>query len=128
MLNADGTYKWYAPDNVKVSQLNNVIINSLPITSKTLNLNVDGKKLTGSSPKVERGTTVQLCASCNTNGADVTFSILKTGETTPITLTEPTYGKQEVYKRLLLRYDRRIRPSISPPPRTAIRCRAPKGS
>ena len=87
VLNADGTHQWYAPDDVKDSQLNNVIINSLPITSKTLNLKVDGKNLTGSSPKVERGTTVQLCASCNTKGATVTFSILKEGETTPITLS-----------------------------------------
>ena len=87
VINADGTHQWYAPNDVKDSQLNNVIINSLPITSKTLNLKVDGKNLTGSSPKVERGTTVQLCASCNTKGATVTFSILKTGETTPITLS-----------------------------------------
>ncbi len=87
VLNADGTHKWYAPDDVNDSQLNNVIIQSLPITTKTLNLKVDGKNLTGSSPKVERGTTVQLCASCNTKGATVTFSILKTGETTPITLS-----------------------------------------
>ena len=92
VLNADGTHKWYAPDDVNGSQLNNVIINSLPITSKTLNLKVNGKNLTGSSPKVERGTTVQLCASCNTKGAVVTFSILKKGETTPITLTEPSYA------------------------------------
>ena len=87
VTNADGTHQWYAPNDVKDSQLNNVIINSLPITSKTLNLKADGKNLTGSSPKVERGTTVQLCASCNTKGATVTFSILKTGETTPITLS-----------------------------------------
>ena len=92
VLNADGTHKWYAPDDVNDSQLNNVIIQSLPITTKTLNLKVDGKNLTGSSPKVERGTTVQLCASCNAKGATVTFSILKTGETTPITLTEPSYA------------------------------------
>ena len=92
VLNADGTYKWYTPNDVKDSQLNNVIINSLPITFKTLNLKVDGKNLTGNSPEVERGTTVQLCASCNTNGADVTFSILKKGETTPITLTKPSYA------------------------------------
>ena len=71
VLNADGTYKWYAPNDVNGSQLNNVIINSLPITTKTLNLKVDGKNLTGNSPKVERGTTVQLCASCNAKGADV---------------------------------------------------------
>ena len=71
VTNADGTYKWYAPNDVKGSQLNNVIINSLPITTKTLNLKVDGKNLTGNSPKVERGTTVQLCASCNAKGADV---------------------------------------------------------
>ena len=87
VLNADGTHKWYARDDVKVSQLNNVIINRLPITSKTLSLKVDGKNLTGSSPKVGRGTTVQLCANCNTKDAAVTFSILKTGETTPITLS-----------------------------------------
>ena len=87
VTNADGTHQWYAPNDVKDSQLNNVIINSLPITSKTLNLKVNGKNLTGSSPKVERGTTVQLCASCNAKGATVTFSILKTGETTPITLS-----------------------------------------
>ena len=92
MLNGDDTYKWYAPDDVEGSQLNNVIINSLPITSKTLNLKVDGKNLTGNSPKVERGTTVQLCASCNAKDVTVTFSILKTGETTPITLTEPSYS------------------------------------
>ena len=92
VLNADGTHKWYAPDDVNDSQLNNVIIQSLPITTKTLNLKVDGKNLTGSSPKVERGATVQLCASCNAKGATVTFSILKEGETTPITLTEPSYA------------------------------------
>ena len=92
VLNADGTHKWYAPDDVNDSQLNSVIINSLPITSKTLNLKVNGKNLTGSSPKVERGTTVQLCANCNAKGATVTFSILKEGETTPITLTEPSYA------------------------------------
>lgn len=87
VLNGDDTYKWYAPNDVKGSQLNNVIINSLPITSKTLNLKVDGKNLPGNSPKVERGTTVQLCASCNAKDVTVTFSILKTGETTPITLS-----------------------------------------
>ena len=92
VLNADGTHKWYAPDDVNGSQLNNVIINSLPITSKTLNLKVNGKNLTGNQPKVGRGTTVQLCASCNTKDATVTFSILKKGETTPITLTEPSYA------------------------------------
>ena len=91
VLNTDGTHKWYARDDVKGSQLNNVIINRLPITSKTLNLNVDGKKLTGNPPKVERGTTVQLCASCN-KGAEVTFSIKQDGKTTPITLTEPSYA------------------------------------
>ena len=86
VFNADGTHKWYARDDVKGSQLNNVIINRLPITTKTLNLKVDGKNLTGSSPKVERGTTVQLCASCNKD-AEVTFSIKQDGTTTPITLS-----------------------------------------
>ena len=75
VLNTDGTHKWYAQDDVKVSQLNNVIINRLPITTKTLNLKVDGKNLTGSSPKVERGTTVQLCASCNAKDANVSIYI-----------------------------------------------------
>ena len=85
VLNADDTHKWYARDDVKVSQLNNVIINRLPITSKTLAFKVNGTNVKGN--KVERGTTVQLCASCNTKGAAVTFSILKTGETTPIALS-----------------------------------------
>ena len=98
VLNADGTHKWYARDDVNGSQLNNVIINRLPITTKTLNLKVDGKNLTGNSPKVERGTTVQLCASCNTNGATVEFSILKKGETTPITLTKPSYADRKYTK------------------------------
>lgn len=75
VLKADGTHKWYAQDGVSGSQLNNVIINSLPITSKTLNLKVNGKNLTGRSLKVERGTTVQLCASCNASGADVSIYI-----------------------------------------------------
>ena len=97
VTNADGTYKWYAPDDVKGSQLNNVIINSLPITTKTLNLKVDGKNLTG-NPKVERGTTVQLCASCNTKGADVYIYI---GEI--IGNNDPTYAysqKKAEYKKI----------------------------
>ena len=98
VLNADGTHRWYARDDVKGSQLNNVIIDRLPITSKTLNLNVDGKNLTGNSPKVERGTTVQLCASCNAKDATVEFSILKKGETTPITLTKPSYADRKYTK------------------------------
>ena len=98
MLNADGTHKWYARDDVKGSQLNNVIINRLPITTKTLYLKVNGKNLTGNPPKVERGTTVQLCASCNAKDVTVTFSILKTGETTPITLTEPSYSGRKYTK------------------------------
>jgi len=98
VLNADGTHKWYARDDVKGSQLNNVIINRLPITSKTLNLKVDGKNLTGNSPKVERGTTVQLCASCNAKDVTVEFSILKKGETTPITLTKPSYADRKYTK------------------------------
>ena len=96
--NGDGTYKWYAPDDVKGSQLNNVIINNLPITTKTLNLKVDGKNLTGNSPKVERGTTVRLCASCNTKGADVYIYI---GEI--IGNNDPTYTysqKKAEYKKI----------------------------
>ena len=90
VTNADGTYKWYAPNDVKGSQLNNVIINSLPITTKTLNLKVDGKNLTGNSPKVERGTTVQLCASCNAKGADV---YIYTGEIVGNNM--PTYSRKK---------------------------------
>ena len=96
VLNADGTYKWYAPNDVKGSQLNNVIINSLPITTKTLNLKVDGKNLTVNSPKVERGTTVQLCASCNTSGADVS---IYTGEI--VGNNVPTYSqKKATYQKI----------------------------
>ena len=90
VTNADGTYKWYAPEGVKDSQLNNVIINSLPITTKTLNLKVDGKNLTDNSPKVECGTTVQLCASCNTSGADV---YIYTGEI--VGNNVPTYSQKK---------------------------------
>ena len=96
VLNADGTHKWYAPDDVNDSQLNSVIINSLPITSKTLNLKVNGKNLTGSSPKVERGTTVQLCANCNTKGADV---YIYTGEI--VGNNVPTYSQKKAeYKKI----------------------------
>ena len=96
VTSADGTYKWYAPNDVKGSQLNNVIINSLPITTKTLNLKVDGKNLTGNSPKVERGTTVQLCASCNTKGADV---YIYTGEI--VGNNVPTYSqKKATYQKI----------------------------
>ena len=90
VLNADGTHKWYAQDGVSGSQLNNVIINSLPITFKTLNLKVDGKNLPGNPPKVERGTTVQLCASCNAKGADVT---IYTGEIVGNNM--PTYSQRK---------------------------------
>ena len=98
VLNADGTHKWYARDDVKGSQLNNVIINRLPITSKTLYLKVGGKNLTGNSPKVERGTTVQLCAVCNAKGADVYIYI---GEM--VGNNNPTYTysqKKAEYKKI----------------------------
>ena len=96
--NEDSTHKWYAASECKEAALYNVTIESLPITFKTLYLKVNGKNLTGNSPKVERGTTVQLCASCNTNGATVEFSILKKGETTPITLTKPSYADRKYTK------------------------------
>lgn len=96
VTSADGTYKWYAPNDVKVSQLNNVIINSLPITTKTLNLKVDGKNLPGNSPKVERGTTVQLCASCNAKGANVSIYIGEIDEN-----NEPKYSLNKAeYKKI----------------------------
>ena len=96
VTNADGTHKWYAPDDVNGSQLNNVIINSLPIPTKTLNLKVDGKNLTGNSPKVERGTTVQLCAGCNAKGADVYIYI---GEN--VGNNNPTYSQKKAeYKKI----------------------------
>ena len=96
VTDADGTHKWYAPDDVNGSQLNNVIINSLPITTKTLNLKVDGKNLIGNSPKVERGTTVQLCAGCNGKGADVYIYI---GES--VGNNNPTYSQKKAeYKKI----------------------------
>lgn len=85
VLNGDGTHKWHAPNDVNGSQLNNVIINRLPITRKNLAFKVNGTNVKGN--KAERGTTVQLCADCNAKDVTVTFSILKTGETTPITLS-----------------------------------------
>ena len=96
VLNGGGTYQWYAPEDVNGSQLNNVIINSLPITSKTLNLKVNGKNLTGNPPKVERGTTVQLCASCNTKDADVAIYV---GEI--VGNNNPTYSQKKAeYKKI----------------------------
>ena len=96
VTSVDGTYKWYAPNDVKDSQLNNVIINSLPITSKTLNLKVNGTNLTGNPPKVERGTTVQLCASCNAKGADV---YIYTGKIDGNNV--PTYSQKKAeYKKI----------------------------
>ena len=96
VLNADGAHKWYTQDDVSDSQLNNVIINRLPITSKTLYLKVGGKNLTGSSPKVERGTTVQLCASCNAKDANVSIYI---GETVGNSL--PIYRQKKAeYKKI----------------------------
>lgn len=81
VLNGDGTHKWYAPADVPAgsTELNNVIINRLPITSKTLSLKVNGKNLTGSNPKVERGTTVRLCANCNAKDADVAIYVGEIG-------------------------------------------------
>lgn len=98
VLNGDGTHKWHAPADVPAgsTELNNVIINRLPITSKTLSLKVDGKNLTGSNPKVERGTTVRLCAYCNTSGADVA---IYTGE--PAGDGTFTYSQQKAeYKKI----------------------------
>ena len=96
VLNADGTHTWYAPNDVNGSQLNNVIINGLPIPSKTLYLKVGGKNLTGSSPKVERGTTVQLCASCNAKDADV---FIYTGEIVGNNISTYSQKKAE-YKKI----------------------------
>ena len=97
VLHGDGTHKWYAPAGVPASstELNNVIINRLPITSKTLSLKVDGKNLTG-NPKVERGTTVQLCASCNTKDADVAIYVGEIGGD-----GIPTYSQKKAeYKKI----------------------------
>lgn len=127
VLNADGTHKWYARDDVNGSQLNNVIINILPITFEKLNLEVDGQNLTGNSLKVERGTTVQLCASCNKD-AEVTFSIKQDGATTPITLSGNDVKYTTVGTSTTLVYVAGISSTmsaatrfLSPPPRTAIR-------
>lgn len=85
-------YTWYAPADEQLAnttKLTNVTIERLPITSKNLYLKVNGKNVSS----VDRGTTVQLCAYCNTKNADVTFYIQKEGSETPITLTDPTYEK-----------------------------------
>ena len=85
-------YTWYAPADEQLAnttKLTNVTIERLPITSKNLHLKVNGKNVSS----VDRGTTVQLCAYCNTKNADVTFYIQKEGSETPITLTDPTYEK-----------------------------------
>ena len=66
-------YKWYAPTDVTGTELHNVTIDRLPITSSTLSLKANGKNVSS----VERGTTVQLCAYCNTKGASVAFYVGK---------------------------------------------------
>ena len=94
VTNADGTHKWYAPEGVNGSQLNNVIINSLPITRKNLAFKVNGTNVKGN--KVERGTTVQLCASCNTKDADVAIYV---GEI--VGNNNPTYSQKKAeYKKI----------------------------
>ena len=67
------SYTWYAPTDVPAgtTELTNVSIKSLPITSKNLSFKVDGKNVSS----VDRGTTVQLCAYCNTSGADVAIYV-----------------------------------------------------
>ena len=79
------SYTWYAPTDVPAgtTELTNVSIKSLPITSKTLSLKVDGKNVSS----VDRGTTVQLRAYCNTSGAEVTFYIQKGNDTTTWTIS-----------------------------------------
>ena len=67
-------YKWYAPTDVTGAELHNVTIERLPITSNTLTLKANGSNVYSS---VERGTTVQLCAYCNTSGAEVAFYVGK---------------------------------------------------
>ena len=94
VLNADGTHTWYAPNDVNGSQLNNVIINRLPITRKNLAFKVNGTNVKGN--KVERGTTVQLCASCNTKDATVTFYVGERGSDGKFTYTQRAGEYQEI--------------------------------
>ena len=94
VLNADGTHTWYAPNDVNGSQLNNVIINRLPITRKNLAFKVNGTNVKGN--KVERGTTVQLCASCNTKDATVTFYVGDRGSDGKFTYTQRAGEYQEI--------------------------------
>ena len=65
-------YKWYGVNENIGTELHNVTIERLPITSNTLTLKANGSNVYSS---VERGTTVQLCAYCNTSGADVAFYV-----------------------------------------------------
>ena len=65
-------YKWYGANENIGTELHNVTIERLPITSNTLTLKANGSNVYSS---VERGTTAQLCAYCNTSGADVAFYV-----------------------------------------------------
>ena len=65
-------YKWYGANENIGTELHNVTIERLPITSNTLTLKANGSNVYSS---VERGTTVQLCAFCNTTGAEVAFYV-----------------------------------------------------
>ena len=87
-------YTWYAPEDVSdtLTELTNVTIERLPITSKTLSFKVNGKNVRS----VDRGTTVQLCAYCNTSGADVS---IYTGEI--VGNNKPTYSpKKATYQKI----------------------------
>ena len=87
-------YTWYAPEDVSdtLTELTNVTIERLPITSKTLNFKVNGMNV----KSVDRGTTVQLCAYCNTSGADVS---IYTGEI--VGNNKPTYSpKKATYQKI----------------------------
>lgn len=71
-------YTWYAPEDVSdtLTELTNVTIERLPITSTNLYFKVNGKNVTS----VDRGTTVQLCAYCNQSGASVMFYVKEPGD------------------------------------------------
>ena len=73
------TYTWYAPKDEQLdstTELKNVTIDRLPITSKSLTIvkKADGSRV---SSTVERNTELQLRASCNAKDAKVTFWVGK---------------------------------------------------
>ena len=89
-------YTWYAPEEVSdtLTELTNVTIERLPITSKNLSITANGSTVYST---VERDTTALLRAYCNTSGANVTFSIINSETAQSVATLTGTYNASTQY-------------------------------